>query len=242
MFSIKNYNIIVVGGSGGIGSEIVKGFKKAFANVTIFDISLSNASEVDFIKCDVSNNKSIKKAFKIYFKKNNSLDVIVNCAAITLPGQCINYKTEDWLKSIEVNLSGVFFVCKIAGEHMIENNIRGSIINITSIGAEQGFANNPGYAASKGGVKQLTKSLAVEWGSYGIRVNNLVPGYTNTSMNTKSWNDPDLKKQRANSTVIGRWAEPSEMIGPAIFLASKASSYMTGADLVIDGGWLIKGM
>ena len=125
---------------------------------------------------------------------------------------------------------------------MIEQKLGGSIINFTSIGAEQGFANNPGYAATKGAVKQLSKSLAVEWGEYGIRVNNIVPGYTNTPMNSKSWGDPILKKQRSDNTVFGRWAEPEEMVGPAIFLASDASSYVTGTDLVVDGGWLVKGM
>ena len=125
---------------------------------------------------------------------------------------------------------------------MINSSISGSIINFTSIGVEQGFANNPGYAATKGAVKQLTKALAVEWGEHGIRVNNIVPGYTNTPMNSKSWNNPLLRKQRSDRTVFGRWAEPEEMVGPAIFLASDASSYVTGADLVVDGGWLVKGM
>ena len=84
--------------------------------------------------------------------------------------------------------------------------------------------------------------LEYEWGKYGIRVNNIVPGYTNTPMNSKSWNDEILRKQRADKSVFGRWAEPEEMVGPSIFLASEASSYITGTDLVVDGGWLAKGM
>ena len=104
------------------------------------------------------------------------------------------------------------------------------------------MGNPAAYAASKGGLKQLTKALAVEWGKYGIRVNNIVPGYTNTPMNSKSWNDKLLRRQRADNSVFGRWAEPEEMVGPAIFLASEASSFITGTDLVVDGGWLTKGM
>ena len=141
-----------------------------------------------------------------------------------------------------MNLDGVFTVCQEVGKEMVAKSTPGSIINLTSIGAEQGFSNNPGYAATKGGVKQLTKALAVEWGKHHIRVNNLVPGYTNTPMNSKSWNDVSLRKQRSDNTVLGRWAEPEEMVGPAIFLASEASSYVTGIDLVVDGGWLTKGM
>jgi gluconate 5-dehydrogenase len=141
-----------------------------------------------------------------------------------------------------VNLTAVFVLCKAVGQKMINSGEGGSIVNVTSIGAEQGFANNPSYAASKGGVKQLTKALAVEWGEYRVRVNNIVPGYTNTPMNAKSWSDPDLKEQRASNSVFKRWAEPSELVGPAIFLASQASSYVTGSDLVVDGGWLAKGM
>ena len=165
-----------------------------------------------------------------------------NCAAITIPGESHLYSNDDWFKSLSVNLSGTFFLCRELGKKMIEHKVKGSIINFTSIGAEQGFANNPGYAATKGGVKHLSKALAVEWGGYKIRVNNIVPGYTNTPMNSKSWNDEILRKQRSDSTVLGRWAEPEEMVGPAIFLASDASSYVTGIDLVVDGGWLAKGM
>ena len=125
---------------------------------------------------------------------------------------------------------------------MIKSKIKGSIINITSMGAEQGFPNNPAYQASKGGVKQLTKALAVDWGQYGIRVNNIVPGYTNTPMNKISWNNKKLRKARADNTLLKRWAKPEEMVGPSMFLASDASSYVTGTDLIVDGGWLVKGI
>ena len=128
------------------------------------------------------------------------------------------------------------------GNAMIKSKTKGSIINFTSIGAEQGFPNNPAYAASKGAVKQLSKALAVEWGQYGIRVNNIVPGYTTTPMNKKSWDDKKLRKTRSNQTILNRWAKPEEMVGPSMFLASDASSYVTGTDLIVDGGWLVKGI
>ena len=243
MFAIDNFETVIVGGSCGIGKSLVKSFKEANAKVTVFDIiTPEDNDKVEFIFCDISVEKSINEALNAYFKKNKTIKVLINCAAITIPGESSTYNDSDWFKTLSINLNGVFFLCKKVGKSMIDNKVTGSIINFTSIGASQGFANNPAYAASKGGVRQLTKSLAVEWGPYGIRVNNLVPGYTNTPMNSKSWNDPILKKKREDKTVFGRWAEAKEMVGPAIFLASNASSYVTGTDLVVDGGWLIKGM
>jgi NAD(P)-dependent dehydrogenase (short-subunit alcohol dehydrogenase family) len=243
MFSVKNIEVIIVGGSRGIGKALVSGFVNANAKVTMFDKDIPNLKEsIDFVRCDLSKQNSIEDALAKYFKSNKTIKVLINCAAITIPGESQTYSDEDWYKSLSVNLSGIFFLCREIGKRMIEQKLGGSIINFTSIGAEQGFANNPGYAASKGAVKQLTKALAVEWGQHGIRVNNVVPGYTNTPMNSKSWNDPVLKKQRSDHTVFGRWAEPDEIVGPVIFLASDASSYVTGIDLVVDGGWLVKGM
>ena len=243
MFSVKGFEVAIVGGSRGIGEALVSGFINANAKVTVLDINTpNNYRDFDFIRCDLSIKESINEALKEYYKKNKIMKVLINCAAVTIPGASHFYTDEAWQKSLSINLNGVFFLCREVGRQMIQNNSGGSIINFTSIGAEQGFSNNPGYAATKGAVKQLSKALAVEWGQYGIRVNNIVPGYTNTPMNSKSWNDASLRKQRSDHTVIGRWAEPKEMVGPAIFLASNASSYVTGTDLVVDGGWLVKGM
>ena len=243
MFEIDGIETIIVGGARGIGKALVDGFVQANAKVTVFDINKPvESNNFDFIRCDLGENSSINSALEDYCKKNGTVKVLVNCAAITIPRESHKYLDEDWIKSLAVNLSGTFFLCREIGGMMIREKISGSIINFTSIGAEQGFSNNPGYAATKGGVKQLSKALAVEWGKYGIRVNNIVPGYTNTPMNSKSWSDPALNKQRADHTVFDRWAESEEMVGPAIFLASDASSYVTGIDLVVDGGWLVKGM
>ena len=243
MFSVDGDNVIITGGSRGIGLALAEGFSSAGANVIILDI---NPPEVEgnynYINCDLGNQDNIQVVLDRIFSDGFIPKVLINCAAVTIPAPSHQYSDSDWRRSISVNLDGVFTLCREVGRIMINSSISGSIINFTSIGAEQGFANNPGYAATKGAVKQLTKALAVEWGEYGIRVNNIVPGYTNTPMNSKSWNDPLLKKQRSDHTVFGRWAEPAEMVGPAIFLASDASSYVTGIDLVVDGGWLVKGM
>ncbi len=243
IFSVNKYNVIVAGGSSGIGLALAEGFSSAGANVIILDIKPPEVEgNYNYINCDLGNQDNTQVVLDRIFSDGFIPKVLINCAAVTIPAPSHQYSDSDWRRSISVNLDGVFTLCREVGRIMINSSISGSIINFTSIGAEQGFANNPGYAATKGAVKQLTKALAVEWGEYGIRVNNIVPGYTNTPMNSKSWNDPLLKKQRSDHTVFGRWAEPAEMVGPAIFLASDASSYVTGIDLVVDGGWLVKGM
>ena len=118
----------------------------------------------------------------------------------------------------------------------------GSIINITSIAAEFGFANNPSYVSSKGALKQMSKAMAVDLGDHGIRVNCICPGYIRTDMTEKSFNNETLHEERLRNMIIPRWGSPNDLVGAAIFLSSDASSYVTGSDLVVDGGWCAKGM
>tara|TARA_B100002019_G_scaffold293508_1_gene321734 strand:- start:2296 stop:3045 length:750 start_codon:yes stop_codon:yes gene_type:complete len=241
-FSVFNRNILITGGSRGIGESISKGFLQNGANVTILDKkNPSKQNKSNFIKCDLADHANIKNSINNYIK-HSSPHVLINCVAITLPNKSERYTKVDWERTLSINLSGIFYICQEVGNHMIQKKISGSIINLTSIGAEQGFENNPAYGASKAGLKQLSKSLAAEWGKFNIRVNNLVPGYTNTPMNKKSWNNLKLRNQRSANTMLNRWAAVEEMVGPAIFLASDASSYITGSDLIVDGGWLSKGM
>ena len=119
---------------------------------------------------------------------------------------------------------------------------KGSIINITSLGAEMGFEKNPSYQVSKAGLKQLSKALACDWGHKNIRVNNICPGYFKTSMTIKSFKNKTLKSKRDARMILKKWGTPGDLVGPCIFLASDASSYITGADITVDGGWLAKGL
>ena len=116
----------------------------------------------------------------------------------------------------------------------------GSIINITSLNSELGFPNNPAYVAMKGGLKQLTKSLAVDLGKYNIRVNNVGPGYIKTNMTKQGWKNN--RKEIEDRTILGRWGEPKDLVGTMVFLLSSASSYITGQDIYVDGGYLTKGL
>ena len=121
---------------------------------------------------------------------------------------------------------------------MTENG--GSIVNITSLNSELAFPNNPAYVSMKGGLKQLTKSLALDLGKYNIRVNNIGPGYIKTNMTKNSWKNK--RQEIEDRTILGRWGEPKDLIGTAVFLLSPASDYITGQDIYVDGGYLTKGM
>ncbi len=118
----------------------------------------------------------------------------------------------------------------------------GSIVNITSLGAKLGFPNNPSYQMTKSALQQLTKAIAYDWSPKGIRINNICPGYIKTKMTEKSFNDEVLNKDRLDRMLIKRWGEPEDLVGPTVFLLSNASSYITGSDVVVDGGWLSGGL
>ncbi len=192
-------------------------------------------------RCDLAETQQIDRLVEFVADEHQRIDVLVNNAGVTFSHDVLDYPDESWRKTFEVNLEAPFRLSKRFAA-MMKNQGRGSIINITSIGAERGFPNNPAYVAAKGTLKQLTKSLAADLGQFGIRVNNIGPGYFKTDMTQGSWNDPQLQKDRTCHTILGRWGEPDDLAGAVIFLASDASSYITGQDLYVDGGWLTKGL
>ena len=245
LFSLKGKTALVTGGGRGIGAALADGLQKHGASVAVFECNMKEGAFIKGIKyydVDISNRHDLKSNFEKFINDLAGIDILVNNAGITLHSPSEDYPENFWDKSVEINLSAVFLLCKMSGQYMIKQRRGGSIINVTSIGAVQGFPNNPAYVATKGAVRQLTKGLAYDWGKYNIRVNNLAPGYTHTPMNRKSWDDPALRAERAGRTFLGRWAEPEDMIGPVVFLASDASSYVTGTDLHVDGGWSAKGI
>jgi NAD(P)-dependent dehydrogenase (short-subunit alcohol dehydrogenase family) len=124
----------------------------------------------------------------------------------------------------------------------MSKNKGGSVINITSLGAHLGFPKNPSYQISKAGVRQLTKSLALDWGKKSVRVNNICPGYIKSRMTMKSYKDLNAKKKRLDRMMLDRWGNQEDIVGAAIFLISDASSYITGSDIYVDGGWTAKGL
>lgn len=245
LFSIQNKVVIVTGAGRGIGNllanemwerhAIMYSIDKFFPNIT----TKENYFE---IKCDITNIKQFNRICDQIFKKHGKIDILINNAGITFPKKDEeDYPIDKWEKTLKLNLTAVF-TCSQAVIKFMKKQKAGSIINMTSINAELGFPNNPAYVASKGGLKMLTKSFAKDYGKYGIRVNNLGPGYIKTDMTKKNFENKKTKIAREKQTLLGKWGEASDLVGPCIFLASDASKYITGQDVYVDGGWLANGL
>jgi len=250
LFSLKDKVAIVTGASRGIGRAIAEGFLGAGAVVYFVSRSEKKLKKVKktikspkarFIAADLTQKGDLDKVVNQVMQDEKRIDILVNNAGITIGEPSESYSEENWERTYQINLKAAFFLSQIVARHMI-NKKSGVIINITSVGAERGFPENPAYVAFKGGLKQLTKALARDWAKYNIRVNNLGPGYTKTDMTLESWNDLESRKVRSAKIMLERWGEPSDLVGPAIFLAADASRYITGEDIYVDGGLLAKGL
>ena len=239
---------IVTGGGTGIGLGITEGFIKEGASVSVVsrsaDIKNIESEEVrnniSIFNIDLSNRNSRTKLIEEMISTLGRVDILVNCHGVALPQQSIDHSQEDWDKTIETNLSSTFYLCQKLGKHMIENR-KGKIINIASMYAFFGGVKVAAYTASKGGVAQLTKALSNEWSQLGINVNAIAPGYIRTDLNRHVWED-DLKRSQEiiDRTPAGRWGDPEDMSGPAIFLASKYSDFVNGVILPVDGGFSVR--
>lgn len=213
----KHKYAIVTGGKGGIGSVIAEVLREINYDVRVIDIV--NAENVKIL----SHMKRI-------FNERKQLDVLVNSAGI-IEG----IFGDGWEEIIEVNLKAPYELSNLAFEKMKKKG--GCIINITSLWAEVGFKGNPIYGASKGGLKQLTKALAMDWAEYNIRVNNIGLGYFKTVMTAYSWKN--RREQVIDNIPLGRWGKPSDVKEAIKFLVN--CDYVTGQDIYIDGGWLANG-
>ena len=252
LFSLQGKVAVVTGATRGLGQAIADALLRAGATVILVGSNRQRLDETAAafsgeglpafgFRCDLSNPREIDGLVMYVTEQHQRIDVLVNNAGVTFSHEVLNYPDESWQKTFQVNLDAPFLLSKRFAA-MMKDQGGGSIVNITSIGAELGFPNNPAYAAAKGALKQLTKSLALDLGPFGIRVNNIGPGYFRTDMTNASWNDPQLKEDRNRRTILGRWGEPDDLAGAVIFLASEASRYITGQDLYVDGGWLAKGL
>ena len=228
LFSVKDKVIIVTGASGGNGSAISKGLEEAGAIVI----------KADLPEYDVTNKKCLVKLVEKALYYSGEINGLINCAGVTYVNDLFEYTDEDWNKTYEINLKAPYELSRMVAKEM--KNTGGSIINITSLNSELAFPNNPAYVSTKGGLKQLTKSLALDLGKYNIRVNNIGPGYIKTNMTKGSWNN--RREEIEDRTILGRWGMPEDLVGTAIFLLSSASEYITGQDIYVDGGYLTKGM
>ena len=248
-FSVKGKRVFLTGAAGGIGIALTRAFLDAGAMVfAVTRRESTNWEGLDSeynglffsIICNLSREDDILRAINTVEEKGG-VDVLVNNASTTDKNKMLSYQVETIRKTFQVNFEAAFLLCAAIAPQMAARG-KGSIINITSINAERAFPNNPAYVSSKGALRMLTKSLARDFGGQGVRANNICPGYVHTRMTAESYADPIGYEERCSHTMLGRWAEPDDIIGPCLFLASDASAYITGADIVVDGGWLAKGM
>lgn len=187
--------------------------------------------------CDFTDRAALYGLIENLKRDFPVIDILVNNAGTILRKPAVEHPDEYWDTVMEVNLNAQFILSREIGKGMIERG-RGKIIFTASLLTFQGGITVPGYAATKGGIGQLTKALANEWAAKGVQVNAIAPGYVNTDNTEALRNDPTRSKSILERIPMGRWGEPSDFKGPIVFLASEASNYVTGTILTVDGGWM----
>lgn len=246
MFNIQGKKVIITGAAGGLGKGMAEGFCQAGANIAIIDISpalsdtvkeLSKISTAYAVQADISTSAERAKAFKKAFDLLGGVDVMVNCAGIQRRSPSEDFSMEDWNLVVEINMTAVFDFCQLAGREMLKQG-KGKIVNVASMLSYFGGYTVPAYAASKGGVAQLTKALSNEWAKKNINVNAIAPGYMATEMNKNLIADKDRNDKILARIPAGRWGTPDDVKGAVLFLSSPASDYINGAIIPVDGGYL----
>jgi NAD(P)-dependent dehydrogenase (short-subunit alcohol dehydrogenase family) len=247
LFELTGKKAFITGASRGIGQAIAVAFAEAGADVALVargaDGLAQTASAVEavgrkafVIPADVTSQEQVAEAVSAAIGQLGYVDIVVNNAGGS--NFMVDFKDlrlSGWDKIMQLNLNSAVYVCHAFADHLLER-AAGSVINVASVA---GLASAPAmspYGASKAGLISLSRTLAVEWGAGGVRVNALCPGWTATALNRALWADPDLGPARVANVPMRRWGRAEEMTGPAVFLASDASSYMTGHVLVVDGG------
>lgn len=247
-FSISGRRAIVVGGCGDLGRGITEALVEAGASCVVIDLDdtksafLSGLSkigpDVHFIRTDISNRDRIKSSFGEALQLlGGFVDIMVNSAGIQRRYPSEDFPEKDWDDVLEINLSALFFYSQLAAREMIKAG-KGKIINIASMQSFFGGITIPAYAASKGGVAQLTRALSNDWAAKGICVNAIAPGYMDTQLNVKLVNDPIRSAEILARIPMRRWGRGDDLKGLALFLASDASDYVSGAVIPVDGGFL----
>lgn len=250
MFQLNGKNALVTGSHRGLGAAIAVALAKAGANVGCHgrdpkpglssDEIRAAGRKTFYFSADLANAKGLADLIEKTIAEFGSIDILVNNAGMIRRAPAAEYPAEFWDELIAVNLTAVFHLSQLAARHMLERGARGKILNIASLLSFQGGILVPAYAAAKGGVAQLTKALANEWAAKGINVNAIAPGYMATDNTTALRNDPVRSRQIMERIPAGRWGEPSDIAGAAIFLCSSASDYVHGHVLAVDGGWLAR--
>ena len=242
---------IVTGGGNGIGKSIVLGLANEGAHLCIADLDIKKANEAKTevekvgrkaiaVEVDVSKQKDVQFMVEKTIAGFGQIDILVNNAGVARYAPFLEFPAEDWVRTIEVNLSGYFYCAQAVAKQMILRK-RGKIINISSVVAQVAMPNSVAYSATKGGVAAFTRVLALELALEGICVNAIGPGPIMTEMAKTALKDED-REARIAMIPMGRYGVPEDVVGPAIFLASSDSDFITGQTLYVDGGFLISGV
>ncbi|KAK4547919.1 hypothetical protein LTR36_010638 [Oleoguttula mirabilis] len=253
LFSLEGKTALVTGGTRGIGQAMAVALAEAGADVLLVQRDESNQNTKQAIEklgrkaqiytADLASNDSMKALVPKIVKDGHQIHILINCGGIQRRHPAHEFPDEDWNAVMQVNLNAVFTLCRDVGAHMLSRDPdqygrRGSIINVASLLTFQGGINVPAYAASKGGVGQLTKALSNQWAAQGICVNAVAPGYIATDMNEALITDEKRAESILSRIPAGRWGSPEDFKGSVVYLASRASGYVSGEILTIDGGWM----
>ena len=250
LFDLAGRVAVVTGGNGGIGRGIALGLAGAGASVAVLGRNEQKNQQVlselkaigvpcTAVKIDVTDRAALEPALRGIESKLGSIDILVNNAGnVSLSGGVLNETAEDWDNVIETQLNAVFLLSKLAAKSMMSRR-SGKIINIGSMYSFFGSGLIPSYSAAKGAIVQLTKSMAIELAAHNIQVNAIAPGWIETDMTAPVKSMP-LNAEILSRTPAGRWGQPEEVAGTAVFLASRASNFVTGTTIPVDGGYAIR--
>jgi gluconate 5-dehydrogenase len=251
MFDLTDRVAVITGGGTGIGKSIAEGLARAGAHVVLCSRRIEKCKEAsEEIKqktdvkalacaCDVTNKNDIRNMVKSVMDNFGRIDILVNNAGVSSNYHFLELTEEEWDKTINTNLKGVFLVSKAITEVMVEAK-KGVIINIGSQLGETARACKAHYVTTKGGLKLFTKALAIDLAPYGIRVNNIAPGPVETELSRPTFSDPEAMSEVLTRMPLNRMGQPDDLAGAAVFLASDSASFVTGVTLYVDGGYLTR--
>ncbi len=248
LFDLAGRTALVTGSSRGLGRAIAEGLAKAGARLIVNGVDPGRVETAvaemraagyaaDGAAFDVTDETNIVEAFKRFDAAGIEIDILVNNAGIQVRKPLVEFTSAEWRKVIETNLTSAFVIGREAAKRMIARK-RGKIINIGSLASELARPTVGPYTAAKGGIKNLTRSMAVEWAASGIQANAIGPGYMLTDMNQALVSNPDFNAWLMSRIPSKRWGRPDELVGAAVFLASSASDYVNGQIIYVDGGML----
>jgi NAD(P)-dependent dehydrogenase (short-subunit alcohol dehydrogenase family) len=246
-FSLQDKVALVTGASRGIGRYLAAGLAKYGAHVIVTGRTVNQLEEAAqevrqfgrqclVVPMDITRPSDIRAGVEKAFEHFGRIEILVNNAGINIPKPALEVTEEDWRRVIDSNLTGLFFCCQAVGRIMV-NQKRGKIINISSQTGTVAIQMRAAYCASKAGVNLLTKVLALEWGPYNINVNAVAPTFIETPMTKPMLENPAFREMVLNKILLGRVGQPKDVLGAVIYLASEASSLVTGHVLLVDGGW-----